>query len=240
MRLQVRGAGDRPPDTDPRVLLVEDEAHTADVVGRRLRREGFRVQVTGTPGQAGAWIDELWPDLMVLDAWPAPNECKILLQRLRSWSQLPVIMISPLRDSAERIWGLALGADDFMGGPLDADELALRIRSLLRRAGWSATHGREVVAAGPLVLDDQMRRVRVRGAWVTLTAVEFALLAFLARSPHHAFRREELLEQVWGYTVGDGSTVTVHVRRLREKIEVDPAHPMLITTVWGVGYCFKP
>ena len=189
---------------------------------------------------AGAWIDELWPDLMVLGLWPAPDECKILLQALRSWSALPVIMISPLCDSSERIWGLALGADDFMAGPPDADELALRIRCLLRRTDRTAPNERGLAAADPLVLDSQRRRARVRNAWVTLTSVEFALLDFLARNPHQAFRREELLERVWGYTVGDGGTVTVHVRRLREKIEADPAQPVFIATVWGVGYCFNP
>jgi len=224
-----------------RVLVVEDEAHIALVVAGRLRREGFSVHVAATLGESLGLIDQRWSDLVVLDVGPGCADVQATMTRVRRHGELPVVMVSPLGDAAQRIWGLGLGADDFVPGPLLPEELVERVRCVLRRAG-AATRAQTVTrfAAGPLILDEASRRVQVLGAWVTLTALEFALLAFLARHPHQAFRREELLGQVWGYTFGDGATVTVHVRRLREKIEADPAHPVLIATVWGIGYRFDP
>ena len=223
------------------MLVVEDEPHAALVVARRLRREGFGVEVVATLGQALACARVRMPDLVVLDVGSGRPDIPAAMRRLRRLGNLPVVMISPLGDATERIWGLSQGADDFVPGPLLPEELVERVRCVLRRAG-AATRAQTVTrfAAGPLVLDEASRRVQVLGAWVSLTALEFALLAFLARHPHQAFRREELLGQVWGYTFGDGATVTVHVRRLREKIEADPAHPVLIATVWGIGYRFDP
>ncbi len=224
-----------------RVLVVEDEPTTVRVVAGRLVREGFSVQVVATLGEASGWIADQWPDLVVLDVGPPTGNLRACLELIRADRDIPIVMISPLGDAAERIRGLGLGADDFVPGPLSPDEVVVRVRSVLRRARQaSAAPPSTWFTAGPLVLDERSRRVMVLDAWVTLTALEFALLAFLARHPHQAFSREELLGQVWGYTFGDGSTVTVHVRRLREKIEADPAHPILIATVWGVGYRFDP
>ncbi len=223
------------------MLVVEDEPHAALVVARRLRREGFCVEVVATLGQALACVSVRMPDLVVLDVGSGNGDIPAAMRGLRRLGNLPVVMISPLGDAAERIWGLSLGADDFVPGPLLPDELVERVRCVLRRnRPLAPTPPPAQLLAGPLVLDERSRRVRVGGSWVTLTALEFSLLAFLARHPHHAFSREELLRQVWGYTFGDGATVTVHVRRLREKIEADPAHPVLVATVWGVGYRFDP
>ncbi len=227
--------------TASRVLVVEDEPHTVRMVAGRLKREGFSVRVAATFGEASGCLSEGWPDLVVLDAGPINGQLSACLERLRADRDLPVVMISPLGDAAERIRGLELGADDFVPGPLSADEVVVRVRSVLRRAGRAPdVPSPSLFTAGPLLLDEHSRRVMVLDVWVTLTALEFTLLAFLARHPRRAFRREELLGHVWGYTIGDGSTVTVHVRRLREKIEADPAHPVLIATVWGVGYRFDP
>ncbi len=224
-----------------RVLVVEDEPDTAWAVSGRLLREGFAVRVAATVTDALVSIGLGWPDLVILDVRPGMLEVRADLQRLRGRVDLPIVMISPMGDAAERIWGLALGADDFVPGPLIPEELVERVRCVLRRtrAADEAPPSNRF-AAGPLILDEASRRVQVLGQWVTLTAIEFALLAFLARHPHQAFTREALLGHVWGYTIGDGATVTVHVRRLREKIEADPARPALITTVWGVGYRFDP
>ncbi len=144
----------------------------------------------------------------------------------------------------DRIIGLELGADDYVGKPFSPRELMARIKSVLRRAEGhderSSRDGPRRLAAGNLVVDVPAREVRIAGEPVPLTVREFDLLHFLMRHPHHVFRREDLLQHVWGYTFGDTSTVTVHVRRLREKVEVDPSAPRLIQTVWGVGYRFEP
>ncbi len=232
---------DEPRDEAGGVLVIAEEPHAVRVVLGRLIREGFSARAVATPAEAMGFIDQGWPDLVVLQVGPANRDVTADLERLRAGRDIPVVMISPMGDAAERIWGLGLGADDFVPGPLIPDELVVRIRAVLRRArGPVAAAASITFVVGPLVLDEASRRVKVLGAWVTLTALEFALLAFLVRHPHQAFSREELLGRVWGYTFGDGSTVTVHVRRLREKIEADPARPMLIATVWGVGYRFDP
>jgi len=183
------------------------------------------------------WVDRSWPDLVVLDA-RLPGEDGMAFPRLRACTNVPVVMISPRGDEHERAWGLQQGADDFVPNPLWPDELVARVRGVLRRARRPSPLVQ--LLPGILLLDASTRRVKVGAAWVTLTSVEFRLLEFLARFPDQTFCREELLEHVWGYTIGDVSTVTVHVRRLREKIEPDPAHPGFIVTVWGAGYRFDP
>lgn len=224
----------------PRVLVVESDAQTACMARRCLERAGFSVEVSTGGPQALRWLERSWPELVVLDP-RLPGEERLSFERLRACSDVPVVMISPLADEHERTWGLQLGADDYVPSPLCGDELVARVRSVLRRVR-PLPH---LVTVGPttparLELDDASRRVRVGDAWMALTSIEYQLLSFLASHPAQAFRREDLLEAVWGYTVGDGSTVTVHVRRLREKIEPDPAHPVFIVTLWGVGYRFDP
>ncbi|MGI9033549.1 MAG: response regulator transcription factor [Acidimicrobiales bacterium] len=223
-----------------RVLVVESDAQTAAMARCCLERAGFSVEVSTSGPQALGWLERSWPELVVLDP-RLPGEEHLSFQRLRACSDVPVVMISPLADNHERTWGLQLGADDYVPSPLCADELVARVRSVLRRVPPLAhLVTAEPMAPARLELDDASRRARVGDAWIALTTIEFRLLAFLASHPAQAFRREELLEAVWGYTVGDGSTVTVHVRRLREKVEPDPAHPVFIVTLWGVGYRFDP
>jgi len=224
-------------DVASRVLVVESDGQTAAMAQGCLTRAGFSVRVSTSRRQAMSWVDRSWPDLVVLDA-RLPGEDGMAFPRLRACTDVPVVMISPRGDEHERAWGLQQGADDFVPNPLWPDELVARVRGVLRRARPPAPPVQ--LSRGTLLLDAGTRRVKVGAAWVTLTSVEFRLLEFLDRFPDQTFCREELLEHVWGYTIGDVSTVTVHVRRLREKIEPDPAHPGFLLTVWGAGYRFDP
>lgn len=223
----------------PRVLVVESDTQTAAMARRCLERAGYTVEVTTSASQTLRWLQTWPPDLVVLDP-RLPGEQRLSFERLRTCTDVPVVMISPLADEHERTWGLQLGADDYVPSPLCAEELVARVGSVLRRARPAPDRPTEGAAPAAVVLDSAGRRVRVAGAWVALTSLEFRLLSFLTCHPGQAFRREELLEAVWGYAIGDQSTVTVHVRRLREKIEPDPAHPVFIVTLWGVGYRFDP
>ncbi len=165
-----------------------------------------------------------------------------VLQRLRAQCTLPVVVISPNAGELDRTHILDQGADDFVPSPASPTEVVARVRSVLRRQ----TNGHDVsleekvsvLRAGPVVVDGRRRRVTVSGCEVVLTSMEFKLLGFLVTHAGRALSRDELFEHVWGYTIGDRSTVTVHVRRLREKIEPDPSRPSLVQTVWGYGYCF--
>lgn len=219
------------------VLVVESDGQTAAMAQGCLRRAGFAVEVSTSRRQAMRWVGRSWPDLVVLDA-RLPGEDGMAFPRLRAVTDVPVVMISPRGDEHERAWSLQQGADDFVPNPVWPDELVARVRGVLRRTRPSAGMVRPLTWS--LLLDRATRRVKAGAAWVTLTSVEFRLLEFLARFPDQTFSRAELLEHVWGYTIGDVSTVTVHVRRLREKIEPDAAHPGFIVTVWGAGYRFDP
>jgi DNA-binding response OmpR family regulator len=163
-------------------------------------------------------------------------------RRLRAVAPIPVIMLTARGEESDRVLGLELGADDYVSKPFSPRELTARVKSVLRRAQGplSPVDLPGIVALGDLEVDLGAREVRRSGVPVTLTAREFELLVFLVRHPRRVFRREELLEHVWGYTYGDTSTVTVHIRRLREKIESQPSDPKNIQTVWGVGYRFDP
>jgi two-component system, OmpR family, response regulator ResD len=164
-----------------------------------------------------------------------------LCRWIRSRSELPVIMLTARGEEADRIVGLELGADDYVTKPFSPRELAARVRTVLRRSGGIATPPTERLAFADVVLDGASREVTKSGRPVTLTAREFDLLWFLASHPRHVFSRDQLMDRVWGYSAAvDTGTVTVHIRRLREKIETDPARPVHIQTVWGVGYRFDP
>jgi DNA-binding response OmpR family regulator len=164
-------------------------------------------------------------------------------RRLREVAPVPVIMLTARGEEVDRIAGLELGADDYVAKPFSPRELTARVRAVLRRAGGAlagAPAGPVVLQAGDLEVDVVAHEARIGGELVALTAKEFDLLVHLMRHPRRAFRREELLQDVWGFSYGDTSTVTVHIRRLREKIEPDPSDPRYVATVWGVGYRFEP
>lgn len=226
-------------DQPVRVLVVDDDVNVSEVVARYLTHEGFEVETVGDGRVAieRALADP--PDLVVLDLMLPGIDGLEVCRRLRALAPVPVIMLTARGEESDRVIGLELGADDYVAKPFSPKELVARVRAVLRRARGplAATPG------GPLVLEDADLRVDVaaRQAWredelVPLTARELELLVFLMRHPRQAFRREDLLQHVWGTRYGDTSTITVHVRRLREKIEPDPSNPTRIATVWGVGY----
>lgn len=229
-------------DTATHVLVVEDDRTVAEVVTRYLEREGFSVESVGDGQEALARADAHLPDLVVLDIMLPGLDGLEVCRRLRSRAPIPVVMLTARGSEEDRVLGLDLGADDYVSKPFSPRELTARVKAVLRRAGSLLG---EVDRAGTvdydgLQIDLGAREARVHGELATLTAREFELLAFLAGRPRQVFRRDELLEHVWGYTYGDTSTVTVHIRRLREKVEDDPSAPRRITTVWGVGYRFDP
>jgi len=229
-------------DAPTRVLVVEDDRTVAEVVTRYLEREGFAVESVGDGNEALARADAQLPDLVVLDIMLPGLDGLEVCRRLRSRAPIPVVMLTARGSEEDRVLGLELGADDYVSKPFSPRELTARVKAVLRRAGsplGEVDRARTVEYDG-LQIDLGAREARVRGELATLTAREFELLAFFVRRPRQVFRRDELLEHVWGYTYGDTSTVTVHIRRLREKIEDDPSAPRRITTVWGVGYRFDP
>jgi DNA-binding response OmpR family regulator len=225
------------------VLVVDDDATVAEVVAVYLTRAGYTVRHAADGPAAVAAAAERLPDLMVLDLMLPGFDGYEVHQRVRALGEVPVIMLTARGEEGDRILGLQVGADDYVTKPFSPRELVLRAGSVLRR---SRGHGRgrdaeapqapEILTAGGLEVDLTAHRARLAGEPLALTGREFDLLAFLMANPGQAFSRAELMQQVWGWSFGDQSTVTVHVRRLREKIEPDPAAPTLIVTVWGVGY----
>ena len=227
----------------PYVLVVEDDPTIADVVVRYLTREGLDVTAVGDGRDALDAAAARWPDLVVLDLMLPGLDGLEVCRRLHSQAPVPVIMLTARGDEEDRVLGLELGADDYVVKPFSPRELTARIRAVLRRAvatGVPDGLAVEVIETGALRIDLPARQVTVAGEVVALTAREFDLLAHLARNPRKVFARDELLERVWGYSFGDTATVTVHVRRLREKIEPVPAEPRHLVTVWGVGYRWDP
>jgi DNA-binding response OmpR family regulator len=231
-----------------KILVVEDEPSLREVVGLYLKRAGYAVTALGDGQAAREWLTRETADLVVLDVMLPGVDGFEIARWLRARGDTPVIMLTARRAEADRIAGLELGADDYVVKPFSPAELVSRVRAVLRRARPSAaalSPGRGAGRESPLVfaalqIDPATRLVTVRGQEKTLTAKEFDLLWLLARHPRQVFTREQLLEGVWGLAEYiDPSTVTVHVRRLREKIEADPSHPQHLLTVWGVGYKFE-
>ncbi len=227
-----------------RVVVVEDDRSINEVVVRYLEKDGFEVDSYVHGGEALDALLESPPDLLVLDLMLPGIDGIELFRRLRALAPVPVVMLTARGDETDRILGLEMGADDYITKPFSPGELVARVKAVLRRVQGGVetveAGASPILEAGDLIVDVVSREVKCSGEVVSLTAREFELLAFLMRNPNRAFRREELLEKVWGYTFGDTSTVTVHIRRLREKVEVDPGEPKHLATVWGVGYRFEP
>jgi len=222
-----------------KILIVEDEAMVADVVSRYLRRDGFQV-LLAADGQAALDIArEQSPDLVLLDLMLPKIDGLEVCRRLRAGSQVPIIVVTAKGDETDRIVGLELGADDYVSKPFSPRELVARVRAVLRRSKPALVGATSGVAlrVGPIEVDPAGRSATVEKQPVELTAKEFDLLWFLARNAGQVFSRTQLLDQVWDYDYfGDESTVTVHIHRLRTKIEPDPVRPRYLKTVWGVGY----
>lgn len=226
-----------------RVLVVDDDRTVSDVVCRYLEHAGYEVSHVGDGADALTAIARRAPHLVVLDLMLPKVSGLEVCRELRSAPQgVPIIMLTARNDETDRVLGLELGADDYLTKPFSPRELVLRVRSVLRRTGGVPRSERpsEVLTDGGLVVRTGPRVTQLGATELSLTLREFDLLAHLMRHPRQAFARVDLLEQVWGWNFGDQSTVTVHVRRLREKIESDPSNPRRIVTVWGVGYRYEP
>ena len=235
-----------PPAT---ILVVDDDPTVREVVQRYLSRDGHRVVESSTGPHGLAAFRTEHPDLVVLDLMLPGMDGLAVCERIRAESGVPVIMLTARGDESDRVVGLEHGADDYLVKPFSPRELALRVAGVLRRTRAAHAAAEPVATeAGPggVFIDGELRvdtrsRVATRaGQPLALTVREFDLLAHLLGQPSRVFTRAELMEQVWGWTFGDTATVTVHVRRLREKVEADPADPRRIATVWGVGYRYDP
>lgn len=223
-----------------RVLVVDDDVNVRDVVRRYLEHDGYDVSVAGDGEDALVRAADFAPDLVVLDLMLPGMDGLEVCRRLRARSEVPVVMLTALGEEEDRIAGLRLGADDYVTKPFSPRELVLRVSSVLRRARGEPMATKGEVIDGELCIDIAARKATRNGAPLALTVREFDLLAFLMNHPGTVFTRSDLLAKVWGWDFGDQSTVTVHVRRLREKIETDAARPERIATVWGVGYRYDP
>ena len=227
---------------DLTILVVDDEPNILEVVSAYLRRELYHV-VTATDGEAALkQFAESSPDLIVLDVMLPRLDGLEVCRRVRATSNTPIIMLTARSDETDKLVGLGIGADDYLTKPFSPRELVARIKAVLRRSLAVAPPepGADAILKFPgLRINPRTRVVETDAKQVELTAKEFDLLYFLARHAQEVFTRTQLLDQVWDYSYyGDTSTVTVHVRRLREKIEPDPLRPRYVKTVWGVGYKF--
>jgi DNA-binding response OmpR family regulator len=256
-------------DLPGRIIVVDDDPTVADVVGRYLVRDGHTVECVHDGHEALRRIAAQPPDLVVLDLMLPGIGGLEVCRRLRQQWPIPVVMLTALGEETDRLAGFEFGADDYVTKPFSPRELAMRVRSVLRRSRGatvplpvltdalspagphpgppgpgqpgSAQHpGQAVITDRDVTVDLAAHEVRVAGRLVQLTSREYDLLVFLLRNPRQAFTREQLLNEVWGWTFGDTSTVTVHVRRLREKLEENPTMPRRIVTVWSVGYRYEP
>lgn len=226
------------PETVSRILLVDDDPTVRGVVSDYLRAAGHDVTEVGDgPTALQRGVEQ---DLIILDLMLPGIDGLEVFRRLRAGGvQAPVIMLTAKAAEADRVLGLELGADDYLAKPFSPRELVLRVAAVLRR-NQPTPPGREILTDGDLALDLTAQKVTRDGVPLTLTIREFDLLVHLVSHPDQVFSRDELMRAVWGWEVGDASTVTVHVRRLRGKVEPDPQHPTRLVTVWGRGYRWEP
>jgi DNA-binding response OmpR family regulator len=222
------------------ILVVEDEPVVRDVLVRYLRQAGFQAIEAADGAEAERILASSSPSLVILDIMLPEINGLDVCRWIRARSGVPIIMLTARGEEADRIVGLELGADDYVAKPFSPRELVARVRAVLRR-GTPPDLPAERLVFGDLEIEPSTREVRRESTLLTLTAREFDLLWFMASNPRQVFSREQLMDRLWGYTAAtDTGTVTVHIRRLREKIERDPSHPAHLQTVWGVGYRFVP
>ncbi len=227
--------------SEGRILIVEDEPMVAEVVERYLRRDGYEVAIVHDGKAALEEFQTFAPDLVVLDLMLPKIDGREVCRRIRERAQTPVIMLTARGEEIDKLVGLELGADDYVTKPFSPRELVARVKAVLRRSGKRDDRDNDVLRFDDLEMSGSARTVENRNGPVHLTAREFDLLYFLASNPGHVFSRPQLMDEVWDYEfVGDTSTVTVHMRRLRSKVELDPSRPRHLKTVWGVGYKFEP
>ena len=223
------------------MLVVDDEPIVRDVIVRYPERDGYRTVEAASGDEAERLLELDPPALVVLDVMLPGIDGFELCRRIRASSDLPIVLLTARGEEADRIVGLELGADDYLTKPFSPRELAVRVRNLLRRVGAADNVELSSVTFGDVEIDAVTREARKGGERLKLTLKEFDLLWFLATHRRRVFTREELMDRVWGYRSElDTGTLTVHIRRLRAKIEEDPAHPKHLETVWGVGYRLTP
>ncbi len=226
--------------TQDRILVVEDEPTVAEVIDRYLRRDGYDVNVAHDGIEAMEAYDRFQPDLVVLDVMLPGLDGIEVCRRIRSRATTPIIMLTARGDEIDKLVGLQIGADDYVTKPFSPRELAARVKAVLRRSAAVPQDG-DALRFNGLRISGRTRTVEDERGVITLTAREFDLLFFLARHAGQVFSRDQLLDNVWDYEFpGDAGTVTVHMRRLRSKVETDPSRPRHLKTVWGVGYKFEP
>jgi DNA-binding response OmpR family regulator len=227
---------------EKQILIVEDEPSLAEVTGLYLKRAGFQVLFAYDGKQAMTILEKQIPDFVIMDIMLPEIDGISLTRWLRDRSDVPIIMVTARREEVDRISGLEMGADDYVVKPFSPQELVSRVRAVLRRTGrdQAEAESERALSFESISIDPRTRVVTVKESVVDLTAKEFDMLYLLARHPKQVFTRDQLLERVWGGAEYiDPGTVTVHVRRLREKIETDPSKPKYLLTVWGVGYKFE-
>jgi DNA-binding response OmpR family regulator len=230
------------------ILVVEDEPSISEVVGLYLQRAGYRVKTAADGKIAMSMLENGIPDLVILDLMLPEIDGLSLTRWLRERSNVPIIMLTARREEIDRIAGLEMGADDYVVKPFSPQELVSRVRAVMRRIKRASSPGDQAPASnerpltfGELVIDAPSRTVTLAGKDIPLTAKEFDMLYLLAQHPRQVYTREQLLNRVWGGAEYiDPGTVTVHIRRVREKIESNPSNPIRLLTVWGVGYKFEP
>ena len=224
-----------------RILVVDDQPVVTEVVERYLRLEGYEVALASEGATALRLAREWVPDLMILDLMLPEVDGLEVCRQIRAESPMPIIMLTARGEETDRVVGLEIGADDYVAKPFSPRELVARVKSVLRRASAGPLRGMNgALRLDRLVIDPRTRKVTIDEREARLTAKEFDLLFFLASHQGQVFTREQLMDKAWDFTyAGDPSTVTVHIRRLREKVETEPIKPRYIKTVWGVGYKFE-
>ena len=225
----------------PQVLLVDDDPVLADMVTRYLQRDGYQVEHLGDAARVVESVATSAPDLLILDLLLPDGDGRDICREIRRTNAVPILMLTALGEESDRVAGFEAGADDYLAKPFSVRELVLRVDAILRRTRPTGLEGRAdaVLRDGDLTVDTHSGEVRRRGEPVNLTGREYDLLLFFVHNPREVFSRQQLLERVWGWSHGDPSTVTVQVRRLREKIETNPNQPQRILTVWGAGYRYQ-
>jgi DNA-binding response OmpR family regulator len=241
------GRQDAPGDVPAprrRVLVVDDEANIREVLSQYLALDGYVVAQAADGAEALRLAQSAPPDLIILDLMLPGIDGLEVCRRLRASSAVPILMLTARSDEADKIEGFRAGSDDYVTKPFSPREVLLRVQAIMRRIAATSVPAMvldDTLHVGALVIRPQLRQAARDGTPLELTAKEFDLLYFLARHPRQVFTRQQLLAHVWDYAYyGDASTVTVHIRRLREKVELDPARPQHLKTVWGVGYKFEP
>ena len=227
--------------TQQTILVIEDEENISNLVKFYLEKAGFRILIAEDGARGVELHASEHPDIVILDLLLPKMKGQEVLQRIRQWSQTPVLMLTALRGEEDRVQGLDLGADDYLTKPFSPRELVSRVRAILRRTGPRPAQSEETLRFNGLSIHPATRRVEVDGHHVDLTAKEFMLLLTLATAPEQVFTRDALLSRVWGFEyLGDSRTVDVHIGTLRRKIERDATNPAFIKTIWRVGYKFDP